>query len=344
MRNPFVLLPIAALFVSLSAVAQEAPRVIFCQGQCFAVDAAGNKTPAPKGTQLLPGQRLETGAGTYAQVKLGNDAALGVNEGARVQFDRGGVTLDQGRIRMVGGDAFGRPGARPIELRTADGNFTLRGADVEVKKTNATGGAQNLTYMKLNAGDARLRNAQGDLALGKDAVHGFTGGHIVTGRSFSLAEVAIPQSAVAPKPGSTPTAMPPVAIVNTTIPAPLAMTTVVTASTPVRPTVPVAPILLTKPVATLGLIVNPAVATANGLTAATLITPVSAASSSGITSAAVALAPSVTLSPVATTNLTTTLATLPPTATTTITPVTTTTGTTGTTTITTVRLSPILLR
>jgi hypothetical protein len=202
MRAPFLLLPIAfTTLASMPAVGQEAPRVIFCMGSCFAVDQNGVRTPAPKGTTLREGQRLETGAGTYAQLKLGQDAALGVGERAQVRFDqrsvrdRDLVMLDQGRIRMLSGEAIGKAATRALELRTQDGTFALRGADVEVRRSQATGGTgSGLTVVKVNAGDARLLNPQGDIAIGRDGVQGFTAGKIVTDKTISLADVALAPS------------------------------------------------------------------------------------------------------------------------------------------------------
>src|SRR5262249_34764517 len=169
---------VLAALAPLTLAAQEAPRVIFCSGQCFAVDDKGVRTPAPKGTQLQPGQRFETGAGGYAQVKIG-DTGLGVGEGARVRFDqrsfrdRDVVTLDQGRLRVGGGAAIGKTNGRPIDLRTPDGTLALRGADVELKKTGA---GPSTTIMKVNAGDARL----GDVPIGTQGIQGLTGGKLVT--------------------------------------------------------------------------------------------------------------------------------------------------------------------
>jgi hypothetical protein len=197
MRASLVLLPIALTLASMPVVAQEAPRVIFCTGSCFAVDQAGARTPAPKGTMLREGQRLETGPGAYAQLKLGPDAALGVSERAQVRFDqrsvrdRDLVMLDQGRIRMVSGEAIGKAATRALELRTQDGTFALRGADIEVRRLQATAGAASgLTVVKVNAGDARLLNPQGGIVITKDAVQGVTAGKIVTDKSISVADVA----------------------------------------------------------------------------------------------------------------------------------------------------------
>ena len=203
MRAPFLLLPIAfTTLASMPAVAQEAPRVIFCTGSCFAVDQNGVRTPAPKGTTLREGQRLETGAGAYAQLKLGQDSALGVSERAQVRFDqtsvrdRDIVILDQGRIRMVGGEALGKAATRGVELRTFDGIFALRNADIEVKTPPplAGGSDASLTLVKLNAGDARLRNPQGDIAIARHGVQGFTTGKIVTDKPTSLTDVALAPS------------------------------------------------------------------------------------------------------------------------------------------------------
>jgi len=182
----------------MPVAAQEAPRVIFCMGQCTAIDEKGIRTPAPKGTQLRENQRLETGPGTYAQLKVGPNVALGVGESAQLRFDqksvRGGdvVFLDQGRIRMLDGATIGRPGPRTLELRTTDGNFALKGADVEVKTPpRSASGASSLTFVKLNVGDARLLNPQGQIAVARDGVKGFTGGKAITDKSISAAEVAM---------------------------------------------------------------------------------------------------------------------------------------------------------
>src|SRR5882762_5915176 len=147
MRAPFLILPIAfTTLASMLALAQEAPRVIFCTGSWFSDDQHGIRPPAPKCTTLREGQRLETGAGAYAQLKLGQDAALGVGERAQVRFDqrsvrdRDLVMLDQGRIRMLSGEAIGKAATRALELRTQDGTFALRGADVEMRRSQAVGG------------------------------------------------------------------------------------------------------------------------------------------------------------------------------------------------------------
>jgi len=145
---------------------------------------------------LREGQRLETGAGAYAQLKLGQDAALGVGERAQVRFDqrsvrdRDLVMLDQGRIRMVGGEAIGKAATRALELRTPDGTFALRSPDVEMRRSQAVGGP-SLTVVKVNAGDARLLNPQGGIAISKAGVQGVTAGKIVTDKTISVADVAL---------------------------------------------------------------------------------------------------------------------------------------------------------
>jgi hypothetical protein len=199
MRAPLLLLPIAfTALASMPVVGQEAPRVIFCAGECFTVDAAGIRTPAPKGTTLREGQRLETGPGGYAQVKLSQETAFAVAEGAQVRFDqrsvrdRDLVILDQGRIRVVGGEAIGKPEKRAVELRTPDGTFALHGADIEAKKRPAARATDaSFTVVKLNAGDARLLNSQGGIAIAKDAVQGFTAGRVVTNRPVSVTDIAL---------------------------------------------------------------------------------------------------------------------------------------------------------
>lgn len=185
MRAPFLMLPLTlALAAPLAAMAEETPRVLFCSGECFAVDANGLRTPAPKGTELLAGQRLETGRGSYAQVRLGADAAFGIGERARVRLDSNGVFLDEGRIRLVGGEAIGRT-TRPVELRTDDSIFVLRGADIEMKKSGPTGPASPV-LVKLNAGDATVSGA----ALTNGGVQLVTNGSVIPGAPLPSTELA----------------------------------------------------------------------------------------------------------------------------------------------------------
>lgn len=201
MHKSLALLPLSILTLAAApALAQEVPHVIFCMGNCFGVSDKGDRVPVTKGTQLAPGMHLETGPDTYAQVKLGRDAAFGVGERARVHFERGGddrdiVTLDQGRIRVLNGDALGAPAARPVELHTVDGDFILRSADLEVKSLPKVGAVPSPTLVKLNLGDVRL----GGVTLTRDAVQGIVGGKIID-RVIPIGDIALatPQREPAP--------------------------------------------------------------------------------------------------------------------------------------------------
>jgi hypothetical protein len=205
-------------FASLPALAQDPARVLFCTGQCFAVDANGVRTAAPKGVVLLPGQHLETGPNSYAQLKIGQDVAMGVGESAQVRFDRGSasdrdiVTLERGRIRVLEGEALGKIGKRPVELRTTNGILTLRGADLDVKAAQPGGtGDAGLTVVKLNGGDARM--LQSDVAIRKDIVQGIDKGALVTDRPLTMAPIAAITTAPRPVSATPPTftSLPPTA-------------------------------------------------------------------------------------------------------------------------------------
>jgi hypothetical protein len=206
MRKSARILPLVLLLAAYPAAAQEVPRVLFCMGECFGVDDKGTRIPVTKGTELAPGLRLETGPNSYAQVKLGRDSAFGIGERARVRFDRRVldrdiVILDQGRIRIVGGEAIGRPGTRPVELQTIEGNIVLRNADIEVKTLpRTTDTAPAPTLVKLNLGDARI----GELPVTKDAVRGFAGGKLLE-KAIPIGDIALtPRRDVAPAPGTEP--------------------------------------------------------------------------------------------------------------------------------------------
>jgi hypothetical protein len=198
---PTVLIPIAMLSFAFQATAQEMPRLLFCTGQCFGVDKNGDRIPVTKGTELAPGLRLETGPNSYAQVKFGPDNACGIGENARVRFEsrpgeRDVVFLDQGRIRMIGGELIGRPGTPPVELRTVEGTIVLRSADIEVKTLPKSVDAQPaLTLVKLNVGDARL----GDLPVSRDGVQGIAGGKILD-RAIPIGDIALPTLVREPAP------------------------------------------------------------------------------------------------------------------------------------------------
>ena len=189
MRAPLLLPLSIALLSAFPALAQDAPRVLFCSGPCFAVDANGARTPAPKGTELRPDQRFETGPGAYAQVKLGPDAAMALGDGARVRFDQKNfrdrliVFLDLGRVRMIGGEAIGKPITRPVELHTPDGTFVLRNADIEATKV-AGSASLAMTSFKVNAGEASLRTGQGDSPVAKGVVQGITRDKLVVGAAL----------------------------------------------------------------------------------------------------------------------------------------------------------------
>jgi hypothetical protein len=190
MHTPFPLLPlILALAAPLAATAQDNPRVLFCSGGCFAVDAKGVRTPAPKGTPLQPGQHLETAAGGYAQVKMSPSTAIGVSASSSVVVTPTSIVLNEGRVRVVGGEAFGKLAPSAVLARTNDSTLTLRNADVELKTGS---GPAAPTLVKLNAGDARI----GDTILNKEIVQRVSGNKIIEG-TVPVTEIAPPTKVVA---------------------------------------------------------------------------------------------------------------------------------------------------
>lgn len=188
MLLPFALLMLAAL----PAAAQDVVRLVICMGQCFGEDEQGSRVPLIKGSVLAPGQRLETGPNSYAQVALGRETAFAIGENTRVRVDqrdaeRDVVILDEGRIRVVGGEAIGRSATRALELRTSEGNLVLRSVDIEVKKLPKAGDAvPATTLVKLNLGDARL----GDMPITKASVQGIVGGKLVD-KAIPVRDIAL---------------------------------------------------------------------------------------------------------------------------------------------------------
>lgn len=221
------ILAVVSLSLPLAVLAQDAPRVLFCSGPCFAVDAQGARAPVAKGSLISPGQRLETGPGSYAQVKLGR-AGLGIAENSRVRFEPGAITLDQGRLRAVTGTSPFMPISTLPPIRTPDGDLALKSGDIEIKKTVEPG-----TLVKLNAGDATVRGNQGELPLPKEGLHSLQGGRplpAAAGMSRELVLTSVRKAPEAARPGAgappvvtPPRALPPVAIAPRTPVQPLSV-------------------------------------------------------------------------------------------------------------------------
>ena len=314
MRAPFLMLPLTlALAAPLHGTAQEgAPRVLFCTGGCFAVDGKGVRTPAPKGTTLLPGQRLETSTGGYAQVKLSRDTAVGVGEQARIRFDRHAVVLDQGRVRMVEVGPIGKPIIQPVELRTPDGVVVLRGADLEARKTGS-GSAARPTLVKLNAGDARLGRGPEEIRLSTQGVQGISHGKLM-GAPIPITDVVPPARETKLPIARGPVTLPPAPI---SVPTSLIQPTTTLVLSPTLTTTLSTTTL--QPVLTSGdLLLNSTVSTTSGSTttlSSALLEPIKTTSTTTTTTSTSTLSTSTLTSP----TLSTSTLTLQPISTTTTT-------------------------
>jgi hypothetical protein len=80
---------------------------------------------------------------------------------------------------------IGSQAARPVELRTDDTAFELRGADIELKKSGRSSAASPL-LVKLNAGEARVSGE----ALTNGGVQLVTAGSVIPGAPLSSSEMA----------------------------------------------------------------------------------------------------------------------------------------------------------
>ena len=174
-----VLTPVAMLACAAPPTAAgEMARLLICVGQCVGEDGNGAPVPLGKGTAL---SWLETGPASYAQVKFGPGNACAIGENARVSFSlrddgRDVVVLEQGRIRMIGGELMGQSPEHSVELRTPEGTLSLRSADIEVKAVpRAQDMRPGVTLMKLNLGDARI----GDQRASGAVLYQIAGGRLV---------------------------------------------------------------------------------------------------------------------------------------------------------------------
>lgn len=153
----------AMLYLSPTAHAEQAPRLQFVSGDVSAVDPAGQRRMVHKGDALRPGEKLVTGPGGMAQLRVFGQGVVALRGNSAVEIsqpaDGGfGVALDRGLVRTVT-DLADRKGR--IDVATPQGGFTVRGGDLQTAVGNGDNGDDSVVGRALS-GDVTIRSAGGE--------------------------------------------------------------------------------------------------------------------------------------------------------------------------------------
>ena len=149
-QRKFVGALMAAAFGLMSAPAwsQEAAGMIENASGSVRVTHDGRTQPAQAGMQLLAGDRVATGPGSYTEIKLRDDTLLAMGPDGRMRISRfrfdpitnaGNMllTVIKGALRVTTG-LIGRRDPDAVQFRTIVGTIGIRGTQfiVEAGESN----------------------------------------------------------------------------------------------------------------------------------------------------------------------------------------------------------------
>lgn len=211
-----IVLGTALGFALSAAVAQEGATVLFSQSGVQIVDAAGRARPAQKGERLQTGERLVTPANGISQIRLPDGSLVGLRPASELAFNMAppadgsapSLSLQQGAVRVIGGELMNRRQGPDILLKTPQSAVELRGADIEaaVVKGGPAGNAARPgnepgSYSRLLAGTATWRGPAGNEAMPLQQTRfvGNDGNRITLAQPVPQNGQAMPQNAP-PKP------------------------------------------------------------------------------------------------------------------------------------------------
>jgi hypothetical protein len=137
------LLAAAVWLVSAPVWAQEAAGTIEGISGSVAVTRDGRTEPAQTGMQLLPADRIATGRGSFAEIKLRDNTLLTMGPDCRMRITRFSfdsdtnagnmlLTLIKGSLRVTTG-LIGRHDPSAVQFRTLVGNIGIRGTQFIVE-------------------------------------------------------------------------------------------------------------------------------------------------------------------------------------------------------------------
>ncbi len=285
MKTPKRVLPLVALLVATAPVPVLASgKLIFATGDVFIFAPDGTKRPGHQGEMVRAGERIVTGGGAMAQVKLEDGSFVGVRPDSDLQlrsFTREGsdpgsvLMLDKGSVRVLNIETDAKAQALPVRVQSANGAAVLvRGGDLESRR--AAGLATNAPMIaRLNAGAAVVRTGLGEQTLPPLRVSSLTPTEVLSAPPTALPPVALlPASEAA---GAAPNLL--------RSSAPIAPDVVPAPAAPSPIPVPYPNLALVAPVVKTDLFVNPGIVTAPGVSP--VIRPAALGALTGPTTSAV---------------------------------------------------------
>jgi len=186
-KNPLSALPVLLLLAAHTGTAWGlAGNVQFVIGDVKLINPAGQAKALQKGAEINEGDRIVTGEGASAQIKMVDGGFIAVRPNTDIGFDTyryGGkedgtenavVSLVQGGFRTITG-IIGRTNKQNYTIKTATSTIGIRGTDHEpmvilAPKPGQVAIAPPGTYDKVNLGVAFIRNEAGTIDIQRNQV------------------------------------------------------------------------------------------------------------------------------------------------------------------------------
>jgi hypothetical protein len=285
MKTPKRVLPLVALLVAAApAPVLASGKLIFATGDVFILAPDGAKRPGHQGDLVRAGERIVTGGGAMAQVKLEDGSFVGVRPDSDLQlrsFTREGrnpgsvLMLDKGSVRVLNIETDAKEQTLPVRLQSANGAAVLvRGGDLESRR--AVGLATTAPMIaRLNAGAAVVQTGLGEQSLPPLRVSSLTPTEVLSAPPTALPPVAL-------LPASEAAAAGPNLLRSS---APIAPDVARTPAAPSPIPVPYPNLALVAPVVKTDLFVNPGIVTAPSISPA--LRPVAVGAVTGPTTSTV---------------------------------------------------------
>lgn len=172
-------------------------KLIFANGDVEIVDGNGQSRRAKQGDLIAPGERVVTGDGALAQVKMNDGGRVGVRADSSVAFEPRALavagaptvlSLQSGDVRVLNIKENESSDPREYVLKTTDGMIQLKNADtIASLRAPTTGGGPDTpkeTFVRLSAGNAVVSNKRGNVQdVSKNQLVAFTPNELKTGAS-----------------------------------------------------------------------------------------------------------------------------------------------------------------
>lgn len=162
----------AILCLAPAAQADQVGKILFATEGVRIVDVNGDEKPAKRGDPVHAGERIVTGPGELAQVKMTDGGFVGVRSDSSLAFERQATAiagaphvlkLDRGDVRVLNMSFDDRTTPKEFVLKIPDGLVQLMQADsvASLRPAGDGPGTSKQTLVRLSAGGAVASNIAG---------------------------------------------------------------------------------------------------------------------------------------------------------------------------------------